>query len=432
VRHVLALSTYRRLVGAYALNELIWAIGSLALAVFVYRRTGNALGAAAFFLCSQFVPALLSPLLVGLLDLRARREVLVLVYVLEGIAYLALAWMIRSAALPLLLAVITADGILALSARSLARASTVAVTSPAGLLREGNAVINIVFSVCYTAGPALGAAIVAAGGTRTALLCNSGLFGLTVLVLSTSGALPGSPTERSPIRGRLRASLAYARKRQPIRTLLTIRIVGLLFFTMSIPVELVFSQRTLHAGAGGYAALLTCWGAGAVAGSALYARKRAIAPRTMIALGACLMGVGFVVMALAPSITLAAAGSAIAGAGNGVEGVAATTALQEQVNERWMALMMSLNESILQGAPGAGILLGATLAAVTGPRIALAVAGAGALAVTAAVIAALRPPGGSDRRVDALDDDVPDGLIVSSQPAGVRVPSVGQSAGLEP
>jgi MFS family permease len=432
VRRVLLLSTYRRLVGAYALNELTWAIGSLTLAVFVYRRTGSALGAAAFFLCSQFVPALFSPLLVGRLDLRPRREVLALLYALEGVAYLALAWMTRHGALPLLLVVITADGTLALSARSLARASTVAVTSPAGLLREGNALINIVFSVCYMVGPVVGAAIVSAGGTRTALLCNSGLFGLTVLLLLTSRALPASPTERSPIRGRVRAALAYTRKRRPIRTLLTLRIVGLLFFTMSIPVELVFSQRTLHAGAGGYGALLASWGAGAVAGSALYARKRAAAPRTMIALGACLMGVGFVAMALAPSITLAAAGSAIAGAGNGVEGVAATTALQEKVAERWMALMMSLNESILQGAPGAGILLGATLAAVAGPRIALAVAGAGALAVTAAVIGSRRSLGESDRGVDKLDDRTPDGLVVSSQPARVRAQSVGQSPGPEP
>ena len=33
------------------------------------------------------------------------------------------------------------------------------------------------------------------------------------------------------------------------------------------------------------------------------------------------------------------------------------TALQEEVDERWMAMVMSLNESITEGAPGAGILL---------------------------------------------------------------------------
>ena len=43
-------------------------IGSVALALLVYRRTHSALGATAFFLFAQFVPALLSPLCVARLD----------------------------------------------------------------------------------------------------------------------------------------------------------------------------------------------------------------------------------------------------------------------------------------------------------------------------------------------------------------------------
>ena len=37
-----------------------------------------------------------------------------------------------------------------------------------------------------------------------------------------------------------------------------------------------------------------------------------------------------------------------------------------------MAMMMSLNESIFQAVPGVGILLGGALAALAGPRAALA------------------------------------------------------------
>ena len=47
-----------------------------------------------------------------------------------------------------------------------------------------------------------------------------------------------------------------------------------------------------------------------------------------------------------------------------------------------MALMMSLNESMCQSVPGAGILLGAAITALGSPRTALAVAGAGSLVVT--------------------------------------------------
>ena len=48
-----------------------------------------------------------------------------------------------------------------------------------------------------------------------------------------------------------------------------------MFFTISVPVEVVLAQHTLHKGAGGYGALLAAWGAGAVLGSAVYARWHA-------------------------------------------------------------------------------------------------------------------------------------------------------------
>ena len=48
----------------------------------------------------------------------------------------------------------------------------------------------------------------------------------------------------------------------------------MVLFTISFPVEVVFAQHSLHAGPRGYGALLSAWGAGAVVGSAVYARWR--------------------------------------------------------------------------------------------------------------------------------------------------------------
>src|SRR6202008_712203 len=97
-------------------------------------------------------------------------------------------------------------------------------------------------------------------------------------------------------------------------------------------------------------------------------RWRAIPSRELIVIGAASLGIGFVVMAIAPTLAGAIGGAAFAGIGNGVEAVAARTALQEATQERWMALMMSLNESMFQSVPGAGILLGGALAALGSPR----------------------------------------------------------------
>jgi hypothetical protein len=406
---VLQIPAFRRLLAAYALNELALSIGSFALAVLVYRRTGSAVGAAAFFLSAQFVPALISPALVARLDHRSARAVLPVLYCLEAVAFIALAVIAKHFALAPLLALALVDGVLALTARALARAATVAVTAPVGLLREGNAISNSAFSVCFMAGPAIGAGVVAAGGTIAALLANSGLFVVIAMTLATTSGLPVAPGERPAVAGRLRAAISHAREQPAIRALLGLQAVALLFFTISIPVEVVFALHVLKVGQGGYGALLATWGAGTVAGSVVYARWRAWPARGLISLGSGALAVGFLLMAVAPALAPALVGAGVAGCGNGIEAVAARTALQEHVEADWMAMMMSLNDSLYQAVPGGGILLGGALASLAGPRLALAVAGVGALVVTAVAWVVLRPGGAlrppARREADEEPDD---------------------------
>jgi DHA3 family macrolide efflux protein-like MFS transporter len=185
--------------------------------------------------------------------------------------------------------------------------------------------------------------------------------------------------------------VAHVRGNRPVHTLLSLQAVGLVFFTISVPVEVVFAQRSLHAGAGGYGALLSAWGAGAVVGSAIYARWSRGSARVLIAAGAGALGLGFAVMAVAPTIEVAVIGSALGGLSNGLEMVAARTAIQERTDEQWMALVMSLNDSVTQATPGVGFLLGGTLTALASPRVALAVAAAGSIGFTAVSWIVLRP-----------------------------------------
>jgi MFS family permease len=393
----------------------------------VYRRTGSALGAAAFFLATQFVPALISPLAVAKLDRRPPRRVLPALYWFEALVFVALAWVAGHFSLVLVLALGLVDGVAALIARSLARAATVTVTSAAGLLREGNAVANAAFSVCFMLGPVIGGVVVATGGTSLALVADGILFGVIGLTLATASGLPEPAPNRASARGRLRAALRYARDRVVIRRLLLLKVFGLLFFTMSVPVEVVFAEHSLHAGSAGYGGLLSAWGAGAVAGAAVYARWRALPQRSLIVIGAALLGIGFVVMAVAPTLAVAIIGAAFAGIGNGVEAVAARTALQEETDEQWMAMMMSLNESLYESVPGAGIVLGGAIAAFGSPRAALAVAGAGSLVVTAVAWFALAPLGPALRRSPSTGPSPSESR--GSDPAAANPPSNGSSYG---
>ena len=128
------------------------------------------------------------------------------------------------------------------------------------------------------AGPAIGGLVVAAGGTVAALLVNCGLFAAIALDPGHDRAARRARDDEDRERtapGRLRAAIAHVAA-GPARCAgcCSCRPSGWSCFTISIPVEVVFAQHSLHAGAGGYGALLSGWGAGAVAGSAVYARWR--------------------------------------------------------------------------------------------------------------------------------------------------------------
>ena len=207
----------------------------------------------------------------------------------------------------------------------------------------------------------------------------------------TAKGLPGAHDEREGSAGRLRAALDHVRRHRALRLLLLLQVGGFIVFTISIPVEVVLAQHTLHAGAGGYGTLLSAWGTGAVFGSIAYARWRRRTARTLLALSGAALAAGFIAMAASPTIAVAVAGAALGGFGNGIMVVATQTALQEYTERRWMALVMSLNQSITQAAPGIGILLGGLITTLFDPRVAFVVAGAGSLvyAITAWVV--LRP-----------------------------------------
>jgi predicted MFS family arabinose efflux permease len=391
MKRALELPAYRRLLTAFGLNELAWSVGTLALAVLVYRRTGSALGSTAFFLCSQVIPAFISPAVVAHVDQRAPRRILPVLYGLEGVLFGLLAWMTARFSLLPVLTLALADGIVAIVARALARTATVKVLRPANLLHEGNAVTNGVFSGCFMAGPLLGGLVVVAGGTVAALLINCALFAAMALILATARGLPGAVPDAEPTAGRLRSALGHVRGDRALRWLFLLQALGMVVFTISIPVEVVFAQHSLHAGAGGYGALLSGWGAGAVIGSAAYARWRRRSARTLMALSGVALAVGFWLMAAAPSIGVAVVGAAIGGGGNGVESVAARTVLQEYTPQRWLGLVMGLNEAVSEAAPGIGIVIGGVIAELADPRVAFSVAGAGSLAFVVLVWIVLRP-----------------------------------------
>jgi predicted MFS family arabinose efflux permease len=279
--------------------------------------------------------------------------------------------------------------VIAATARSLATATRTEILKSVDLLQEGNALGGFGFSGAFMAGPVIGGIVVAAGGTVAALLVNCGLFAACAFFLAIT-ALPGAKADPGSIWHRMGKGLAHVRSDRILSRLLLIEAVGLCIFTITVPVEVVYAQHTLNAGPGGYGLLLGVWGGGAVIGSFVYAWFRRRSAPALITGSAMALAVGFAVMTVAPSLPVALAGAVIGGAGNSLEWVAWRTAVQERTPERWMAVIMSLTDSLSMLAPGVGIVLGGVIAQGASARAAFGVAAVGSMLFAVSVPFAFR------------------------------------------
>jgi MFS family permease len=413
----LRLPGFRQLATAYTVNELGNWVGEIALAVLVYDETGSPLATASLFLGMVFAPSLIGQGVIARLEVIGTRRVLPALYLGEALAFVALAATAGSFSLPLVIALAVVDGTLAIAARTFTRASAAAVLTPSGQLREGNAIINVGFTIAGAAGPAIAGVVVALLGVQTALLLDSASFVIVAALLAVTASLPQVRGEAEPWIGRLREGLAYVRGRGVLLRLLSMQAVAFVFFTLVIPIEIVYAKETLDAGDSGYGALLSSWGAGMVAGSLVFvAVARRISLQAQLVASTALIGSAYLGMAVADTITLACAAAVVGGIGNGVQWVALMSAVQELTASRYQARVVGLLESIGRVMPGVGFLIGGVIAQLLNPRASFVTAGIGALAVLVVAVPLLR-------RVDWRPEAEPHVPADATAVADARTPS---------
>lgn len=391
---------FSRLLSSYTLNELGDSVGLVALSLFVFDRTESVPATATFFIVAKFLPALIAPALTARLDQVALRRSLPTLYLFEAAAFAALAVNARGAfLLPIVLALGLVDGVLAITARGLTRGAVGAVLEPAGMLKDGNALMNLGFAISSVGGTALGGALVAGFGLPTALLADAVSFLAIAAVLGSTSGLPAVEGDREPWRERLRGGLDFARSHRPVRLLLGGEALAFVLFTMTVPIEVVYAKRSLETTDTGFGILLATWGAGILVGSVVYLAVKQRSLAGLIAVSTAAVGVAYLGMAFAGTLLVACAFSVIGGAGNGVQWISVMTALQEATPPSLQARVTGLLESIGAAAPGLGFLVGGVLASIGSPRTAYAVAGGGLLVlVMAAAAGRARLAAGTGRR----------------------------------
>jgi MFS family permease len=329
LRDPLKRPAFRRLALSYAVNELGDWLGIIALSVLVFELTDSALATALLFIGTGFLPALLTPLTVARLEQPPPRFVLPALYAAEAVAFGILALLASHFSLPAVVAVATVDGALALTARTLTRAVTAEMLEPHGELRAGNAVLNVAFTGGAAIGPAVGGVVVAALDVQAALLLNAASFYLIACILLTKPLPQPEPEPEAPISQRVRAGLGYIRRHTTLRRLIAAQSAAIVFFSAVIPVEVIYAKQTLGAGDAGYGLLLGSWGAGMLLGSAVFATLRRAPLPLLLFFSSVAIGAGYLGMAAAQTLAVACVASAVGGAGNGVQWVAAVSAVQE-------------------------------------------------------------------------------------------------------
>lgn len=388
--HPLRVGGFRRLLLSYGLNEVGWGLGTVALALLVYARTQSALATTGLFLAASFAPAILTPAITAAVDRLPRARALAGIYACETLLFAGLALLATDLALALLFVLAMLDGTLALAGRALTRASVATVLPPADELRAGNALLNIVWSVGSIVGPAAGAGVVALAGTSASLGGAAIVFGAMTGLLLRTRALPHPERDGQPWTDRVREGFGFIARRPGVRRLVVGQMCLLTACTLAVPIEVVYAHESLNAGDGAYGILLAAWGAGMVCGSVVFARLRGCSLESLIGGSLAVVALAYAVMTGAPSILVAAVGCVMGGIGNGISAVAMLQAMQQGIEPRLQARVMSLWESIGSASIGAGYVLGGAIAALSSPRVVFAVAAAGTVAV--ALVLRATPP----------------------------------------
>jgi MFS family permease len=397
----------RRILLAYTVNELGTWFGYVALALGVYDHTHSAIATAGLFVARGLLPALLAPVLVARTERSTRGGRLAWLYMLEALLTVALAALLWRFWLPGVLVLVTADGIVAVAATALVRASATRVAvddvlaaggselDPQALQaateaaqREASAALNFAFMGALAIAPAIGGALVHAVGGPTALLADAltflacaGLFlRLTTHVEETSG---------DSIRTRLSAAARHLRAVPALRALFVTEAVAIVVFASVEPVEVLYAKSTLKAGDLGFGLLVAAWGVGAAAGAIVFARsmRRPLGP--MLTGGTLLVGLAYLGFAAAPTLALACGAAVVGGVGNGIQWPSLISAVQQLTPSALHGRLMSAVGSLNALCPAIGFALGGSIAAVSSPRVAMACAG---VVASIATIAFLRLP----------------------------------------
>ena len=256
-------------------------------------------------------------------------------------------------------------------------------------------------------GPALAGLLIASGGIELCFLLNGLSFGAMILALrslDTQALQPPKLATRE--RGAVRSALRYVTRTPELAIPLgMMALVGTMGFNFQVILPLL-ARETFGGDAASYSALVVAMGAGAVAGALLTGSRERIGERLLTGSGLAL-GVVALAVAAAPTLTVAALVLVPLGAASVVLAAGINSTLQLAAEPHMRGRVMALYSVVFLGSTAIGGPITGLLSGALGPRAALVMVSAAALAAAAGAriaFARVRPPAEVAEASDAADD----------------------------
>jgi MFS family permease len=367
--------------------------GYVALLLVAYDRYRSP-WAITLVLLAELVPAmLLGPALGAVVDRFSRRAALVAADLLRGLAFAGIV-LVHSFEGTVALALLAGVGTALFTPASLA-----ALPSLVAARRRpaATALYGAINDVGFTAGPALAAAVLTAGGATAILTANAATFAVSALVLSRLAFGPRVAVDldhtgsAGSIIRRTAEGLRAAAATAGVRVVLLATASALFIAGAFNVAELLLATEELGAGEAGYSALVALLGVGFVAGSLSGSNARSLlALKRGYLLGLLLIPLGLVVCGAAPLLPLAAVGFAVVGAGNGAMLVHGRLLIQETVPDHLLGRVFGIKDSLTAWAFALAFASAGGLISGLGVRTMLIVSGLGGVLLWLAARLALR------------------------------------------
>jgi MFS family permease len=346
-------------------------VSTVALVILVVELSGNAT-AVGGLLVVRIIPTLASPLVGVLADRLDRRAILVASDLARAVLILGAVF---TRDLLALYALVFLMGLARTFFNPTIRAAFPSVVGEGDLTRA-NSLISATFSISITVGPALGGLLVATAGVDAAFVADAVTYLISAAVLSRIPLPHLQESEDEGFVREMRSGFGYlAGARIPLAILVGAFLVQLAT-EATVPAEVFLAKESFNAGDAGYGLLVSLWGVGMVAGSALTAvlgdRVNLI---PLYFLGIFVWALALAGAGLSPTFILALGTLVVAGVSNGIDNVATDTILQKRVPAALLGRVFSARFLSYSAAEALAYLTGGLIVDAVGPRSTYLLAG---------------------------------------------------------